>query len=1013
MHSPLRSYVAPAACLAALFGLLCPSSAAGAGSIACSLPSPRGQMAAREVQRYVYVRTGVLLDLQARETADTVVTLGADPALAPEQFRLKTEIRAGRRQLRISGGSDLGTLYGAYRFAEALGVRFEVQADVIPDGRAVFQIPDLNETQSPLFDTRGIQPFHDFTEGPDWWTANDYKACLAQLVKMRMNFAGFHCYPEGGVGPEPLVWIGLPEDVTPQGQVRASYPSRWAGSCGGAWGYGPAKTSDYAAGAGQLFPADDFGSPVTDGFRPRPKTPADCNAVFDRAGALLGDAFSFGRALGVRTCIGTETPLHIPQAVLERLKAKGLNPKDPAVIQQLYTGIFQRIARTHPLDYYWLWTPENWTWEGNKPEQFAATLADIRAAQAALDSLGNPFALATCGWVLGPQHDRAALDRDLPQSIPMSCINRDVGFDFVEPAFSRIEGRPKWSIPWVEDDPNMTGIQLYAGRSRRDAADARAFGCTGLLGIHWRTRILSPNFAALAEASWNQQPWNPAGGRRLRIEPRKQDARQRGQNASFPGRAIAGTTNPAVYQTCVYDLDSCHVKLPNGSCSVTLQFAEPAHTDAGKRVFGVKLQGRPVIEHLDVFARAGADRALDLSFPNIAITNEELIVEFVKETEYPFIAGIVVEGRTAPVNQIEGRPFTRRINCGGPALPGYEADLPEGSAIPELAGRSRDLPCADFYAGWALAQFGPETADDMAAIFVSLDGGAGDYSKTKATRLPRPADWIGGPGGLKPNPRPWSEVKSAYAFIDRMAALRPKVRGPACLERFDYWLNSFRYHAALSSLGCARGKLDTLVQRAQAETNAVARRQIAQTEALPARLDLARQWEQMMTLLLQTVSTPGEMGTIANLEQHARRNIESPRFLELHDRKLQDWTGAPLPDLAQPGAAYQGPARLIVPTVCSVARQGEPIDLTAIVLDKDPAAEVLLHWRPLGSGPYRCAPFTHIARGVHHARLEPPAGRSSEYYITAATRGSTALQWPPGAPAAAQTVVFLPGRTAP
>ena len=861
MHSPLRSYVAPAACLAALFGLLCPSSAAGAGSIACSLPSPRGQMAAREVQRYVYVRTGVLLDLQARETADTVVTLGADPALAPEQFRLKTEIRAGRRQLRISGGSDLGTLYGAYRFAEALGVRFEVQADVIPDGRAVFQIPDLNETQSPLFDTRGIQPFHDFTEGPDWWTANDYKACLAQLVKMRMNFAGFHCYPEGGVGPEPLVWIGLPEDVTPQGQVRASYPSRWAGSCGGAWGYGPAKTSDYAAGAGQLFPADDFGSPVTDGFRPRPKTPADCNAVFDRAGALLGDAFSFGRALGVRTCIGTETPLHIPQAVLERLKAKGLNPKDPAVIQQLYTGIFQRIARTHPLDYYWLWTPENWTWEGNKPEQFAATLADIRAAQAALDSLGNPFALATCGWVLGPQHDRAALDRDLPQSIPMSCINRDVGFDFVEPAFSRIEGRPKWSIPWVEDDPNMTGIQLYAGRSRRDAADARAFGCTGLLGIHWRTRILSPNFAALAEASWNQQPWNPAGGRRLRIEPRKQDARQRGQNASFPGRAIAGTTNPAVYQTCVYDLDSCHVKLPNGSCSVTLQFAEPAHTDAGKRVFGVKLQGRPVIEHLDVFARAGADRALDLSFPNIAITNEELIVEFVKETEYPFIAGIVVEGRTAPVNQIEGRPFTRRINCGGPALPRIRGRFARRQRHPPnwpAGAATSPAPTSTPAGPWPSSA--PKPPMTWPPFLSASTAARAITAKPKPPACRARPTGSAAPAGSNPIPDRGARSRAPMPLSTGWPPSDPKSAAPACLERFDYWLNSFRYHAALSSLGCARGKLDTLVQRAQAETNAVARRQIAQTEALPARLDLARQWEQMMTPPAPNCVHPGRDG---------------------------------------------------------------------------------------------------------------------------------------------------------
>ena len=59
-------------------------------------------------------------------------------------------------------------------------------------------------------------------------------------------------------------------------------------------------------------------------LRPMPKGAEQANAVFDRAGAFLRDAFSFGRVVGVRTCIGTETPLHIPEAVRQRLKEKGL-----------------------------------------------------------------------------------------------------------------------------------------------------------------------------------------------------------------------------------------------------------------------------------------------------------------------------------------------------------------------------------------------------------------------------------------------------------------------------------------------------------------------------------------------------------------------------------------------------------------------------------------------------------------------------------------------------------------
>ena len=51
---------------------------------------------------------------------------------------------------------------GAYRLAEHLGVRFYVHGDVVPDGRIPLTMPQLDEMGTPLFNRRGIQPFHDF-----------------------------------------------------------------------------------------------------------------------------------------------------------------------------------------------------------------------------------------------------------------------------------------------------------------------------------------------------------------------------------------------------------------------------------------------------------------------------------------------------------------------------------------------------------------------------------------------------------------------------------------------------------------------------------------------------------------------------------------------------------------------------------------------------------------------------------------------------------------------------------
>ncbi len=64
-----------------------------------------------------------------------------------------------------------------------------------------------------------------FPRVPTGWGQEEYKAILAQLPKLGMNWIGFHCYPESGVGPEPLVWIGLPEDIGEGTEVRFSYPA--------------------------------------------------------------------------------------------------------------------------------------------------------------------------------------------------------------------------------------------------------------------------------------------------------------------------------------------------------------------------------------------------------------------------------------------------------------------------------------------------------------------------------------------------------------------------------------------------------------------------------------------------------------------------------------------------------------------------------------------------------------------------------------------------------------------
>ncbi len=325
--------------------------------IICPPGSPyQVSLAAREVRRYFYVRTGELLPL-GNELSPSAVNSGPgggdviliavknDPMVAgvadantvkaladlqPQQYVLKTIHNQDRKVLLVVGGDGQGALYGAYRLAERLGVRFYLHGDVIPDGRVAAQLPGLNEIGKPIFDIRGINPFHDFPEGPDWWSTDDYIAYISQLAKMRMNFIGLHCYP-AGAGPEPAVWIGLSSDIGADGRVKAAYPAHWDSTLRPGWGSVPMSTGDFAAGASLLFEGDVFGSPTMEGMMPWARNDEDANKVFDNAGEMFRAGFAHARRLGVKTCVGTETPLAIPDAVCQRLRKLGKDPSTAAV----------------------------------------------------------------------------------------------------------------------------------------------------------------------------------------------------------------------------------------------------------------------------------------------------------------------------------------------------------------------------------------------------------------------------------------------------------------------------------------------------------------------------------------------------------------------------------------------------------------------------------------------------------------------------------------------------------
>lgn len=504
-------------------------------------------LAAKEVRRYIYLRTDQKLVVQPvtslPTTGDLIVVANDDNPMVeslrrfirhtanPGGFILKTVTNGGRQVLVIAGYDSTATLHAAYRYAEHLGVFFGLAGDAIPDAKITLDLSGLDEVGEPLFETRGILPFHDFFAGPDFWNTADYMAIISQLPKLGMNFIGLHTYNtkygsqwardnDVRTGPEPTVWIGLPQDVNPDGTVSWSYPSQYAHTHRRrTWWFDTWNTDQFHAGSSQLFPTNGYGSDVIG-----PTMPADIhdsNAVFNRCGAMLKEAFTHARNIGVKTAIGTELPLGLepagtgdidppedwvrgmPILLQDRITGMGLNPADPAMVKDVYKGIFKRIMKTHPLDYYWLWSYEIWSDAegGVTPDQIQAFKNDINLARQALAELGNPFQIGHAGWKTGTVANPAELEDVFPPEAPFySGWGDATGHEFLSAE------RVKWPGIHMEQDWGLVQPQGGVYAAYEDISAALSKNCNGSIGNIWRTCILSPNITGVKDLHWVYGP---------------------------------------------------------------------------------------------------------------------------------------------------------------------------------------------------------------------------------------------------------------------------------------------------------------------------------------------------------------------------------------------------------------------------------------------------------------------------------------------------------------------------
>ena len=116
-----------------------------------------------------------------------------------------------------------------------------------------------------------------------------------------------------------------------------------------------------------------------------------------------------------------------------------------------------------------------------------------------------------------------------------------------------------------------------------------------------------------------------------------------GETMDRPGLKIENTRTPSIYWSERFGLSKFTQKLPNGKYTVKLHFAVTyeAISGPGQVVFTV-IVGERKIKDMDVWEKAGGGlRAYVESVP-VTITNGELAISFISQSENPSISAIEI-----------------------------------------------------------------------------------------------------------------------------------------------------------------------------------------------------------------------------------------------------------------------------------------------------------------------------------------------------------------------------------
>jgi hypothetical protein len=461
---------------------------------------------ARGLRKLGLVRPPIEAAGSAAETGteDIVFTLRVDqePFKDPEAYEIRQEATKGHgSRVRLTGATPQSVLYAVFDFLERQGAFFGLDGDTYPVQSARnLSLPLANHPwqAKPRFKTRGLLPWPDFLNCITVYNREEHRAYLEAMLRMRFNTLGIHVYSGANQWTESFLSFEY------AGVGHLCYTDTTATN---RWGYIPEKTSNYGMGAPDYFEGDVFGSEAT-------TRATSCWEDAKFAQHLWGDAFGYAKKLGIRTGVGFE-PYQIPDEIFRATPPEAhYNSKNPKVpgpridpesvaARDILEARLGNLLEAYPtVDYVWLWEDEAMNWASQK-ENVPLSVTPYSQAHDFLRRHAPEKRLVISGWG-GVVRHFAQFHQQLPLDVIFTSLSDNLGWDPVSDEYGKLGERERWPIPWLEDDPAMWLPQFHVHRGANDLDLAENYGCQGVLGIHWRNRMMNADAGFQAKASWDR-----------------------------------------------------------------------------------------------------------------------------------------------------------------------------------------------------------------------------------------------------------------------------------------------------------------------------------------------------------------------------------------------------------------------------------------------------------------------------------------------------------------------------